>query len=98
MVVICLIKLIPVLHIPPWLTVWSVAVAVIKAVNLISGYVMRNEIVVLHTVMNKVSGILLFALPLTLSFIDIKYSSAVVCAVATFAAIQEGHIKRTGEH
>ena len=50
----------------------------------------------MHTVMNKVTGILLFALPLTLTVIDLKYSGAAVSAVATFAAIQEGHLIRTG--
>ncbi len=95
--VVCLIKLIPVIRPPVWLTVWIIVIAAIKAVNLISGYVMRKEIVVLHTVMNKVTGILLFILPLTLKLIDLKYSGAVVSAVATFAAIQEGHYIRTGK-
>jgi CDP-diacylglycerol--glycerol-3-phosphate 3-phosphatidyltransferase len=71
-------------------------IAVIKAVNLISGYVTRKKIVVLHTIMNKVTGILLFVLPLTLTFIDLKYSGAFVSAVATFAAIQEGYLIITG--
>ncbi|MBQ9027389.1 MAG: CDP-alcohol phosphatidyltransferase family protein [Lachnospiraceae bacterium] len=96
LVVVCLIKLIPVIPVPTWLIIWIVVIAVIKAVNLVSGYVMRKEIVVLHTAANKVIGILLFVLPLTLSFIDLKYSGAVVCAAATFAAIQEGHLIRTG--
>ena len=46
--------------------------------------------------MNRVTGILLFALPLTLSFIALNYSGAVVGAVATFTALQEGHLIRTG--
>ena len=96
LVAVCLIKLIPVIHAPLWLIIWIIVIAVIKAVNLISGYIMRKEIVVLHTVMNKVTGILLFALVPTLKFIDIEYSVAAVCAAATFAAIQEGHLIRTG--
>ena len=96
LVAVCLIKLIPVVHVPAWLIVWIIVIAVIKAVNLISGYVMRKEMIVLHTVMNKVTGILLFVLPLTVTAIDLKYSGAVVSAVATFAAVQEGHLIRTG--
>ncbi len=96
LVVVCLIKLIPILHIPKWLMIWIIVIAVIKAINLISGYVMRKEIVVLHTAMNKVTGILLFVIPLTLSFIDLKYSGAVISTLATFSAIQEGHLIRTG--
>ena len=95
MVTLCLIKLLPVIHIPTWLLIWIIVIAVIKAVSLISGYVTRKKIVVLHTIMNKVTGILLFVLPLTLKIIDLKYSGAIASAVATFAAIQEGHMIRT---
>ena len=94
--VVCLIKLIPVIHAPVWLIIWIIVIAVIKAVNLISGYIKQKDLVALHTIMNKATGILLFALPLTISFIDLRYSGAVVCFVATFAAIQEGHLIRTG--
>ena len=96
LVIVCLIKLLPVLHVPAWLFIWIIVIALIKAINLLSGYILRKEIVVLHTVMNKVTGILLFALPLTLSFIALNYSGTIVCAAATFAAVQEGHLIRTG--
>ena len=92
LVVVCLIKLIPVIQVPIWLIVWIIVIALIKVITQIYGYVKRKGIVALHTVMNKVTGILLFVLPLTLSFIDIKYSGAIVCAVATFSAIQEGYL------
>ena len=94
LVAVCLIKLIPVLHIPSWLIVWITIIALIKMINIIVGYVMYKEFVAVHTVMNKVTGILLFILPLTLTFIDLKYSGAFVSAVATFAAIREGHYIR----
>lgn len=96
LVAVCLIKLLPAVHVPLWLIFWMIVIALIKAVNVISGCVMRREIVVLHTVMNKVTGAVLFILPLTLKLVDIKYSGAVAAAVATFAAIQEGHLIRTG--
>ena len=96
LVVICLIKLLPIFHIPVWIYLWIAVIALIKAVNLISGYVMRKQLVTLHTAMNKLTGILLFVLPMTLSILDLQYSALVVCAVATFAAIQEGHYISTG--
>ena len=97
LVLVCLIKLIPTIHVPTWLIIWIIVIAVIKGINLISGYMMRKELVVLHTVMNKLTGILLFLLPLTISFVDLKYSGALVSAVATFAALQEGHRIRTAK-
>ncbi len=45
-----------------------------------------------HSIMNKVTGGLLFVFPLTLSFIDLRYSAAVVCVAATAAAIHEGYL------
>ena len=96
-VAVCLIKLIPSLDVPKWLYVWIAVIALVKGINIVSGYVMRKEFVAAHTVMNKVTGILLFLLPLTLQALDLKYTGAAVCAVATFAAVQEGHYIRTGK-
>ena len=96
LVIVCLVKLLPVIHPPVWLIICIIVIAVIKVINLISGYVMRKEFAAPHTVMNKVTGLLLFVLPLTLTVIDLKFSGAVVCAAAVIAAIQEGHLIRTG--
>ncbi len=88
--VISMIKILPATSIPQWLWIWSGVIAVIKAVNIIWGYVSQKQFISLHTVMNKITGLLLFLLPLTLSFTPLKYTAAVVCSVATLAAIQEG--------
>ena len=96
-VAVCLIKLIPLLDIPRWLTGWIAAIALVKGINIVSGYVMGKRFVAAHTVMNRVTGFLLFLLPLTLRALDIKYTGAAVCTVASFAAAQEGHYIRTGK-
>ena len=85
-----LIKLVPAIHIPRWLWIWGGVIAVIKISNIIWGYVSKNQFIALHTIMNKATGLLLFLLPLTISFVELKYSAIVVCSVATFSAIQEG--------
>lgn len=92
LVVVCLVRLIPVIRVPTWLLIWIIVIAVIKAINLVSGYVMQKKMVALHTAMNKVTGLLLFVLPLTLTALDLKLSGAIVSTVATFAAIQEGYL------
>ncbi len=96
-VAVCLIKLIPLLDIPKWLYVWIAIIALVKVTNIVSGYVMRKEFVAVHTVMNKGTGILLFILPLTLRALELKYTGTAACAVAAFAAVQEGHYIRTGK-
>ena len=96
LVVVCLIKLLPVMSIPVWLFVWIGMIALIKAVNIVSGFAVQKKFVAVHSVMNKATGVLLFLLPLTIPTVPLKYSAIVVCAAATFAAIQEGHFIRTG--
>lgn len=95
-VVICLIKLLPNLAISIWLFIWIGILALIKVSNVVSGFVIQKKFVAVHTVMNKVTGILLFLLPLTLNIFDLKYSAIVICVAASFAAVQEGHFIRTG--
>jgi CDP-diacylglycerol--glycerol-3-phosphate 3-phosphatidyltransferase len=94
---VCLIKLIPVLDFELWMYVSIIVVAVIKTVNIISGYIMFKRIVVAHTVMNKVTGVLMFALPFAVHFVELKYCAVPVFAAALFAAVQEGHYIRTGK-
>lgn len=91
-VAVCLIKLLPVLHVPVWLYIWIAIIAFIKVANIAVGFVGQKELISVHSMMNKLTGGLLFVFPLTLAFIDPRYSGAVVCIVATAAAIQEGYL------
>jgi CDP-diacylglycerol--glycerol-3-phosphate 3-phosphatidyltransferase len=91
-VLVCLIKLLPVLSAPIWLYIWIAVIALIKLANIAAGYIRHKEFISVHSVINKVTGLLLFVFPLTLTFIDLRYSAAVVCMVATAAAIQEGYM------
>ena len=94
LVAVCLAKLLPALDVPFWLWIWIAVIASIKAANIAAGVIRQKAFLSVHSMLNKVTGGLLFVLPLTLSFIDLKYSAAVVCAVATAAAIQEGYLIR----
>ena len=89
-VVVSLFKLLPAIHIPQWLWIWGGVIAVIKISNIIWGYVSKKQFISLHTIMNKVTGLLLFLLPLTISFVELKYIAIAVCSIATLSAIQEG--------
>lgn len=94
-VVVCLFKLIPVISIPVWIYIWIEIIALIRITNIISGFIIQKQFVMLHTIMNKMTGLLLFVLPFTVPFLEIKYTTIPVCVVATYAAIQEGHFIRT---
>ena len=93
---VCLVKLLPVLTLPVWLWVWVGLIALLRLVNILSGFVWRKKLVLLHTRANKLTGALLFLLPLSLGFLNIAYTAVPLCVLASFAAIQEGHYIRTG--
>ena len=89
-ITISLIKILPTINMPKWLWIWGILIAIIKIANIILGYACKKQFISLHTIMNKVTGFLLFLLPLIVSLVDLKYSLMVVCCFATFSAIQEG--------
>ena len=89
-VVVSIIRLYPVIQIPKWLWIWSGVIAIIKTTNITQGYILKKQFISLHTIMNKITGLLLFLLPFTLPFAEVKYYLISVCSIATFSAIQEG--------
>jgi len=88
----CVIRLLPVLEIPTWLWIWAGVIVFIKIVNQVSALVIYKRLCFPHTLANKLTGLLLFlaAPALFCSVIPIS----LVAAIATFAAVQEGHIIR----
>ena len=97
--VIVIIKVVQTVSIPMWLIIWIVIIAIIKSVNIIIGYVMHKRFVSEHTVLNKICGVLLFAIPLCMGkflWQPVVILIILTCIVATIAAVQEGHYIRTG--
>ena len=89
----CAWKLQPILKLPQWLWLWAGLIVAIKVVNQLSVLVMYGRCCFPHTTANKWAGFLLYiAVPMTVwSIIPIS----IAAIVATFAAIQEGHVIRT---
>ena len=88
-VTVALIKFLPHLHIPIWLWIWIGIIAMIKLGNVVWGFVRTKKLISPHTVLNKITGLLLFILPVTISFVDLTYTLSIVCTIATVAAIHE---------
>lgn len=94
--VVCLVKILPAITVPTWLWIWIALTVTVKAANVASGFVMQKRLVLPHTIANKVAGAAVFLVPFALPFMDITIVAIPACAIATFAAIQEGHLIRTG--
>lgn len=95
-VAIWMVVFIPAINVGDWLWIWVGLIALIKVVNVISGFVMKKGFAAKHTLANKATGVLLFILPLLIQLQGIKIPSIILtCILATFAAIREGHLIRT---
>ena len=86
---VTLIKFVPHLHIPVWLWIWIGIIAMIKLGNVVWGFVRTKKLISPHTLLNKITGLLLFLLPVTISFVDLTYTLPILCTLATFAAMHE---------
>lgn len=97
-----LIKIIGSVVVPSWLLIWISIIAIIKAVNIIVGFIRCHRFATVHSVWNKVCGIIVFVPPL---FIGSEYAwqaKALVvifaCIIASVAAIQESVYIIKGYH
>lgn len=99
-VVVVILKIVRAVKIPLWLVVWIVAIAGIKCVNVIRGFVLYKRFVSEHTVLNKLCGVLLFVIPFCIGWLPrlpLTILILLTCAAATVAAVQEGQYIRAGK-
>ena len=92
-VVCCAARLLQVVEIPSWLWIWAGGIVFIKIVNQVSALVVCKRFCFPHTWANKLTGLFLFLAAPTMFWSVIPIS--MVAAIATFAAVQEGHFIRT---
>lgn len=96
MVVACAWRLVPSTPLPSWIWWWTGAVAAVKFINIVSSLVVNHRISFPHTRSNRITGLLLFVMTPLIFWSGSPIPAAIVCSIATFAAVEEGHLIRTG--
>ena len=94
---VCWVKILPQVYIPIWLWVWITLIASIKILNIALVFIRKKELISMHSVLNKITGLALFLLPLTMTFAPPAYSVATICILATVAAMQEAYFIEKGK-
>lgn len=91
-VAVCLFKILPEMRIGRWiwLWLWLAVIILLKLANIAYGLVFKHRLIMPHTFANKLTGGLLFLLPMAIQWIPVTVPAIIVCSVATFAAVQEG--------
>lgn len=83
------VKILPLLSVPLWILIWAAGIAVIKVTGIVIAGRKAHRLSIAHSWENKLTGILLFLLPLSVGIADAKYGATLVCIVATGAVIRE---------
>ena len=87
--VIYAVRILPFLSVPYWIWIWTAIIAVIKIAGIVIAGRKAKKLSIEHSFGNKLTGLLLFLLPLSVYIADVKYSATVVCIAATVTAIGE---------
>ena len=94
---VCGVKILPLLRIPIWLWVWITLIALIKIFNIALVIIRKKKLIAIHSVLNKATGLTLFLLPSTLSFMKATYSALAICVLATASVLQEVYYTAKGQ-
>ena len=94
-VIVAIIKILPALNLSKGIIILTVIIALIKVTNLICAYICYKKLVLPHTIANKIIGFILFIAPFIIVNTNSIIFEIIICSIATFAAIQEGHYIRT---
>ena len=94
---VCSIKILPLIYILVWLWVWIIIIAMIKISNIVLVFIHKKKLMSIHSVLNKTTGFALFLLPLSMTFIETTYIVAAVCVLATIAVMQEVYFIAKGQ-
>ena len=85
---------------PFWIVLWVIGIAALRIIGIAVGLASSHRLASVHSIMNRISGLLLFAIPLCIGLFPWKALAVLViitCVAATAASIQELFIILKGE-
>lgn len=93
------IKITPILNVPRWLIIWIILIFLIKVTCIIILSRRNCKLTIRHTLLNKLTGLLIFVFPLIINITDMIYSVSIISIVATITLIDDINwlIKTRGE-
>lgn len=83
------VRILPLLSVPFWIWIWTTVIAAVKLGGIIYTGKKSGKLSIMHSFGNKLTGLLLFLLPLSVGLINVKYGASVVCIAATGTVIGE---------
>ena len=87
--VVVFIKFLPIIKVPSFIISWIMIIAIIRVTSLLIVRLKYRTFAVLHTYLNKLTGITLLLFPLAYKVFDVEILASLVCIIASIAALEE---------
>lgn len=97
MAVTAAVIIVPIVNPPFGIWAWIAAIAIVRIGSPIIAYMRHREFGMVHTMGNKITGLLLFLYPFTLAFGSSAAVLTALCVVASVSAIEELAIQCTSK-
>lgn len=89
LVVVLIMVLFPIINLTKQIIVWVVIIGMVRVVSIVVVFIKYKKFAILHTYGNKITGLLLFAFPLSFDFSKSDVFIYIICVAASFSAIEE---------
>lgn len=89
MVCVLMIILLPIIDFKTYHIVWIIIIALIRVISLISTYIKFRQFTLIHSFLNKLTGLFLLSTPFLLLFPNYDRVINTACVIASFSAIEE---------
>lgn len=83
------IIMLPVINILKYIVLWILIVVFVRITSIIIVIRKYNTFAILHTYGNKLSGFMLFCLPLVYNIMNTNLLASIICVIASISAIEE---------
>ena len=87
--VVYAVRILSFLNIPLWMWIWVAVIGAVKITSILIASTKAHRLLIEHSFGNKLTGLLLYLLPLSVCAAAVKYGATLVCAVATGTVIKE---------
>ena len=87
--VVYTLKILPLLNVPYWIWIWTAIIATTKITGILIASKKVHKLSIEHSFGNKLTGLLLYLLPLSVHIADVKYGAILVCTIALGTVIKE---------
>ena len=87
--IIYAVRILPTITIPLWIWIWTAVIAAVKITGIIIASKKEHKLCIRHSFANKLTGLLIFLLPLSVYIANAKYGAIIVCMAASFSTIEE---------